>query len=353
MQLKVFARVQGKPQTWDENDKIFVSLAYGYENDDTRYETPTLQRLPVGEPLMVASFILLSILSGLVVMWLTTAYYSKIWSGTGERDSSTNENANKKQKFRVHFSLYQATALVFSCFNICNFGTFVIALLFKYPDLGTKDCWVDIAFKSKLGVVLLLCMVHLLVAISAVRVPKQYLCHLGSFSGSYKWCICCRIAKCLTSNTAELEDSIPCLLKWKTCQTLALFNILVFLQTIGVAFIPIFVFLLLYTFRVLSVLVFMASSTFCLVVFVATLLQFDAATSRYKTKLFLEAMITFFLFVFLGVIVALYLFMLSHGLHTGGLEGFLLSLLPSLILTGLGWGVKSKMLYKIKKIESS
>ena len=349
MQLKVFARVQGKPQTWDENDKIFVSLAYGYEKDGTKNET--LPRLPVGEPLMVASFILLSSLSGLVVMWLTTAYYSKIWSGTGEQESSTNEN--KKQKYRVHFSLYQATALVFSCFNICNFGTFVIALLFKYPDLGTKDCWVDIAFKSKLGVVLLLCMVHLLVAISAVRVPEQYLCHLGSFSGSYKWCICCHIAKCLTSNTAELEDSIPCLLKWKTCQTLALFNILVFLQTIGVAFIPIFVFLLLYTFRVLSVLVFIASSTFCLVVFVATLLQFDAATSRYKTKLFLEAMITFFLFIFLGVIVALYLFMLSHGLHTGGLQGFLLSLFHSLILTGLGWGVKSKVLYKIKKIECS
>lgn len=141
MQLKVFARVQGKPQTWDEKDKIFVSLAYGYWENGT--EHVTLSRLPVGELLRLASFTLLCILSGLVLMWLTTAYYSKIWSGTSERESSTKDNTDKKQKCYVHFSLYQATALVFSCFNICNFGAFVIARLFKHPNLDAKDNWVE------------------------------------------------------------------------------------------------------------------------------------------------------------------------------------------------------------------
>ena len=244
----------------------------------------------------------------------------------------------KKQKCYVHFSLYQATALVFSCFNICNFGAFVIAHLFKHPNLDTKDNWVVTAFKWKMVTLLLLYVLHLIVAISVVGLPKK--CH------------CC-IATYFTSNTTELKMSIPALLKFKPYQILALFNILVFFQTIGAALIPIFVFLLLYTFWVLSVLIFMASGTFCLIVFVATLLHFDAASSRYKTRLFLQACITLVLLVLLGVIVALYLFMLSHGLHTGGLQGFLLSLLPSSLLTGVGWCIQSKVLYKKEKVESS
>ena len=366
MQLKVFARVQGKPQTWDEKDKIFVSLAYGHEKNGDEYVT--LSRLPVGEPLMLASFILLSILSGLVLMWLTTAYYSKILSITMEGESSTPENANKKHKYQVHFSVYQGTALVFSCFNICNFGTFVIAHLYNRPNLDSEDNLVKIAFMIKIVTVVLLYVLHLLVAISAVRVHKKYLCCIVGLPACCKqckfceWCKCCENCKCyvyckccicficrhiakyITWNTTELKGSIPTLLRYKSCQFLALFNILVFLQTVSTAFISIFVFLLLYTFRILSVLVFMASSTFCLIVFVATLLQFNAASSRYKTTLSLQACITFVLLVLLGLIVALYLFMLSHGLHTGGLEGFLPSLLPSSILTGIGWYVQSKVL---------
>ena len=347
MQLKVFARVQGKPQTWDEKDKIFVSQAYGYWKNGSEHET--LSRLPDGEPLMLVSFTLLCILSGLVLMWLTMAYYSKIWSGTSERESSTKENADKKRKYYVHFSLYQATALVFSCFNICNFGAFVIACLFKYPDLDARDNMVVKAFKLKMVTLLLLYVLHMIVAISVVRVPRKRLCCFVDLPEGWKDCICRCIAKYFTSNTTELKTSIPALLKFKPYQILALFNILVFFQTIGAAFIPIVVFLLLYTFRVLSVLVFMASGTFCLIVFVATLLHFDAASSRYKTRLFLQACITLVLLVLLGVIVALYLFMLSHGLHTGGLQGFLLSLLPSSLLTGVGWCVRSKVLYKKRK----
>lgn len=73
MQLKVFARVQGKPQTWDEKDKIFVSLAYGYWKNGT--EHVTLSRLPVGELLRLASFTLLCILFGLVAL-ICVAYDS-------------------------------------------------------------------------------------------------------------------------------------------------------------------------------------------------------------------------------------------------------------------------------------
>ena len=268
-------------------------------------------------------------------------------------EKAPKDNADKKQKCYVHFSLYQATVLVFSCFNICNFGAFVIARLFKHPNLDAKDNWVVTAFKLKMVTVLLLYVLHMIVAVSAVRVPQKCLCCLVYLLESWKYCICCCIAKYFTSNTTELRKSIPTLLKYKTCQILALFNILVFFQTIGAAFIPIVVFLLLYTFRVLSVLVFKASGTFCLIVFVATLLHFDAASSRYKTRLSLQACITLVLLVLLGVIVALYLFMLSHGLHTGGLQGFLLLLLPSSLLTGVGWCVRSKVLYKKEKVESS
>ena len=37
MQLKAYARVQSKPETSDEEDRMFVSLAYAYDKDLTEH----------------------------------------------------------------------------------------------------------------------------------------------------------------------------------------------------------------------------------------------------------------------------------------------------------------------------
>ena len=56
MQLKAYARFQGKPTTWDKKDMVFVSLGYAYDEDIT--EHVVLARSQTGEKIDVGSFCL-------------------------------------------------------------------------------------------------------------------------------------------------------------------------------------------------------------------------------------------------------------------------------------------------------
>ena len=296
MQLKVYARVQGKPKTWDKKDMVFVSLGYAYDKDLT--EHVVLPRSQIGERLMLAAFVCLTTLIGLILMWLTTAYYKMFVHST--------KTARK--------SLYQATVLVFCCANIFNFGVFVIACLFKHPNLHTTDEVVVTAFTLKMVMIPVLLILHLLVTVFVVRTGPEP--HSRFIS--------------------------------RVLQALALFQILIFIQTIGAASIPLFVFLLLYTYRVLSALVFVLSGTFCLIVFTANLLLFFNPSADRKCQdilvPILQAFTTLVFLIAIGVLVVFYLLLLSRGVHTEGLQGFLLSLLPSAIMTAAGWYVKEKVL---------
>ena len=248
-------------------------------------------------------------------MWLTTAYYETFWEKLGGQEHDANNKTVQK-------SLYQAAVLVFCCANIFNFGVFVTACLFKHPNFDAADEVVITAFTLKMVMIPLLIFSHLLVTLFVVfGEPKP--CESQSQSPAQKQVIS------------------------KVLQVLALFNILIFIQTIATAFIPLFVYLLLYTYHVLSALIFMASGAFCLIVFVANLLHRSAAKNcRYILVLFLQAFILLAFLAFICVLVMFYLLLLSHGLHTGGLQGFLLSLLPSAIISAAGWYVKAKVLNK-------
>lgn len=194
---------------------------------------------------MLAAFVCLNVLIGLILMWLTTAYYETFWKKLGDQEGDANNKTVQK-------SLYQAAVLVFCCANIFNFGVFVTACLFKHPNFDAADEVVITAFTLKMVMIPLLIFSHLLVTLFVVfGEPKP--CESQSQSPAQKQVIS------------------------KVLQVLALFNILIFIQTIATAFIPLFVYLLLYTYRILSALIFMGSGTFCLIVFVANLLHRSAA----------------------------------------------------------------------------
>lgn len=127
--------------------------------------------------------------------------------------------------------------------------------------------------------------------------------------------------------------------KLKVLQILALYNILIFIQTIGTAAIPLFILLVLYKFKVLSILAFMSSSTFCLINLIAHILLLNRAANRKsgsKPVLLLQACIILVFLAVIGVFVAFYLLLLSRGVNVRGLQGFLLSLLPSFTLSVSG-----------------
>lgn len=339
MQLKAFARVQGKPETLDEEDKIFVSLAYAY--DQYLAENVVYKNSHIEEKLILTAFILLTVLIWLVLVWLTTQYYETLWikmngqdnikakeNGKNNQDNSesaekdgkrrnsqeNSKNAHAEQNSSVQHSLYWSTAFVFCCFDICNIGVFIIALIFRHPNLTTTDYVVRSAFITRMVIVPIPYILHLVVAILAVHKSQQ------SKHSSY------------TS---------------KVLQVLALYSILIFIQTIGAAVIPLFILLLLYTFKVLSVFAFMTSSTFCFIVLIAHILLLNAREGRKGVPvLLLQACIIVVFLAVIGVLVAFYLFLLSRGVDTKGLQGFLLSLIPSLALTVIGGYIKKVVLKK-------
>lgn len=222
------------------------------------------------------------------------------------------KSAHAEQNSSVQHSLYWSTAFVFCCLDICNIGVFIIAQIFRHPNLTTTDDVVHIAFITRMVIVPILNILHLVVAIFAVYKSQQ------SKHSSYTL---------------------------KVLQVLALYSILIFIQTIGAAVIPLFILLLLYTFKVLSVFAFMTSSTFCFIVLIAHILLLNAREGR-KGILLLQACIIVVFLAVIGVLVAFYLFLLSRGVDTKGLQGFLLSLIPSLALTVIGAYIKKVVLKK-------
>jgi len=164
-----------------------------------------------------------------------------------------------------------------------------------------------------------------------VIMPTLYILHLG-------------VAIAAVHKSQQSKHSSYTL---KVLQVLALYSILIFIQTIGAAVIPLFILLLLYTFKVLSVFAFMTSSTFCFIVLIAHILLLNAREGRKGVPvLLLQACIIVVFLAVVGVLVAFYLFLLSRGVDTKGLQGFLLSLIPSLALTVIGGYIKKVVLKK-------
>lgn len=60
---------------------------------------------------MLAAFVCLNVLIGLILMWLTTAYYETFWKKSGDQEGDANNKTVQK-------SLYQAAVLVFCCANM-------------------------------------------------------------------------------------------------------------------------------------------------------------------------------------------------------------------------------------------
>ena len=342
MQLKAYARVQSKPEISGEEDRMFVSLGYAYDKD--LIEHVVLRRSQIGENLTLVAFVLLTVLIGLVLVWLATQYYGTLWKNMNSQNSikqgSTNEestgNNDKNSGSHVKLSLYWSTAFVFCCFNICNSGAFIIAHLLKHPNLTASDDVILNAFITKMVTILFLCILHLGVATFTVHrsTPKADHCNNSEEPQStHRMCSCC----------------FPYEYKLKVLHILALYNIVIFIQTIGTAAIPLFVLLLLYKFTVLSILAFMSSSTFCFINLIAHILLLNRSANKKsggKSVLLLQACIILIFLTVIGVFVAFYLFLLSRGVNTSGLQGVLLSLLPTFTLSAGGWYVKEKVLKK-------
>ena len=169
-------------------------------------------------------------------------------STSEESTAVSTEDNDKNSKSHVKLSFYWSTAFIFCCFNICNCGVFIAAYLFKHPNLSTTDGTILTAFITKMAIILFLCILHLGVAVFAVHISKPKVDHHSSSEEPQSMHT---IHNCCSSHDNKL----------KVLQILPLYTILIFIQTIGTAAIPLFILLVLYKFEVLSILAFLSSSS--------------------------------------------------------------------------------------------
>ena len=291
IQIKYIAITEGRSVVSDNKNKLYVSD--GYYTTENGNKIVVLENSPVGWKLLLATFVLQTLLVTLFVLRYYTDYKSYFL------DTIANNT--------VYHCIYVATVFVTFCINFINLGVFTIGLLFSYPSLDTTSS--KVVFTTKIVMttfVLAAVMISVTVFIFKQKQQKRYK------------------RRC----------------SFIIINLLALVNLPLFLYSITVAFIPIAVLLILYPPQVLSSLAFIFSGVFCIVIIVAHIVFMDRATQQNGHKELLKICLQVFIFlIFVALICILIVFHLllqSRGLNANGLQGFLLSLIPSVILSLFG-----------------
>ena len=145
---------------------------------------------------------------------------------------------------------------------------------------------------------------------------------------------CCYCCICCSRNT-----------KSKALQIFILWNILIFILILVTSTIPLCILVIIYPAQTLSIIGLFLSTIFCFIMLAAHLFHFGQL-SWYNIKLCCSMLAILLL---LGLVITFILFYiiclkLGSSIHTGGVGGFVVSLLPSLFLSAIGWYVKRTFL---------
>ena len=134
----------------------------------------------------------------------------------------------------------------------------------------------------------------------------------------------------------------------KVLQTFAVWSLMVFLQLVAGSVIPYLVLAIVDPIPSVTFLALGVSTLFCLIVFLASLIQIGSTLKESPTRVKLIAVVQGLVFlVFLGFVVItviIYQGVIQSGTNTGVVSGIILSLVPSAIIGFLGIAVKYKIL---------
>ena len=249
--------------------------------------------------------------------------------------SRVNGDGNTRH---TSLSFYWGSTLVFfflamGLHALDLWGYFSIIRLTSIPmdnslkDAITESTIICISTKFVVMVVeLIVCMFVCKRNTITVDIPFQ------QYTTNVLFCCCC--CCCCSSN-----------LKSKLVQTLALWGVMVVIQHITASLIPFCFTIISQPAEVLSILALMASTLFCTIMFVTHLLHLRQVVGCLQRTAFYIQMFAIVCFVGLAIVsLAVYLQFLLAGVEFNGLGGFLGSLVPSIILSAVGWYVKTKFL---------
>ena len=316
-QSKAYARDQGRPITWRDEDRGYVSLRYNYWvtegiSDTCKYDTFQTTRI-----LLLVLYLSLNLLVPVLLAKFGATCYHK---------ASESMLAS-----RPTFLMYWAVVIVIGFWNTLTF----IGSIYLYKEsrvnpyfrTGSTSLYSD-GMATLAARITLLPLVYTLELLIATLIPKVTGLPIPSVIQRMFFCCLC------------FSSSIQS----KIIQTLAVWNIMIFIQSLTTSAITVGVFFLISPLWVILVLGAFACFLLFAVVVVAYLLHHcttnqnqNCSCKRYAINC-LSFTAIFLSFLIVSTLFSVYFLMVSK--ISGGVTGYLVSFLPPVILSLIGWCVK-------------
>ena len=211
--------------------------------------------------------------------------------------------------------------------HVCSNETLVLFPLYMYT--------------IKMGMMFLLILLDILFAICIPKTAEfstPYLAYILSFP---LCCTCCCCTYCCCSCCCHSKQ-----LRSKWIQTLALTSLFLFTQFIALSALPAILWAFVFPVQTLSVIAFFAAAIFCVTAFIALLLrnigQLTCSRRCRDNWNTLQPLLILMVTLFLAIVILtsyVYIKFITSGIDTNQVGGYIVSFLPSAILTILGWFV--------------
>ena len=301
----------------------------------------TFQRREVNETVFVtyltALHVLLQVAIGLTIMKLIPTYYGSISKGRGGTQVDVNSSSVSIFWANIFFAtILDMLSVVLDLYLIVSVYRGVDDAIAAITSNRRSALQTVFAF-GMLGTLVTLCMT-ILQFIVAAGIPKNTKLYIP---GVLKLLFCFFHCHC-PCKKADGEF-------WnKVLQTFAIWFIMVFLQLVAGSVIPYLVLAIVNPVPAVTFLALGASTLFCLIISVASVIQIGARLKKSTCYEKVVALVQGLVFVvFLGLVaitVIIYQGVIQSGTDTGVISGIALSLVPSGVIAVLGFVGKSKLL---------
>ena len=314
IQSKAYARDQGRPITWRDEDRGYIALRYNYWATEEISDSCKLDTTRTTRILLLVLYLSLNLLVPVLLAKFGATYYRK---------ASQSMLAS-----RPTFLMCWTVVIVIVFCNTQNLIWSICVYKEKTSNIhlrvGNTSLYSD-GMAALAARFTLLPLVYTLELLIAAHIPKDT--GLPIPSAIQRMFFCCL---CFSSNARS-----------KIIQTLAVWNIMIFIQSLTTNAITVGVFFLIIPLWVILVLGIIACCLLFAVVVVAYLLHHCTTNQNQKCscKRFTINCTGIFL-SFLIVLTLLSVYTLMVYKISGGVTGFLVSFLPPVVLSLIGWCVK-------------
>jgi hypothetical protein len=287
-------------------------------------------------PFLTALHILLQVAIGLTIMKLVPTYYSSVSQG---------KEGKKVEKNSPSVSIFWSNVFFAFAIDVFFVGIDLYLIISVYGGVesaideiitSTNRSTLETVFAfGMLGTLVTFILVSLQFFVAA-GIPKNTELHIP---GILRLLCCFFPCRCRKLDGDFFR---------KALQTFAVWFLMVFLQLVAGSVIPYLVLAIVNPVPSVTFLALGASTLFCLIIFVASLIHIGAQIKKSSCYDKIVAVVQGLVFiVFLGLVaitVIIYQGVIQSGTSTGFVSGIALSLIPSGIIAVLGVAVKFKLL---------